>query len=123
MIIIVTLIVPISLKIQAQRCNKQKIILCNHKREQVKSSLEHGTAKQLWWKTNFKQICFEFFFIKGGYSFRRFNCNRVYFQTAMRSSVRFLAKMQYTVSISANEHSLAALPMMHSSVLCCYITR
>ena len=31
--------------------------------------------KKLWWKSNFKQICFKLF-MKGGHSFRRFNCNR-----------------------------------------------
>ena len=27
-------------------------------------SLEHGTAENLWWKSNFKQVCFEIFFTK-----------------------------------------------------------
>ena len=35
-----------------------------------KSSLELGTAENIWWKSNFKQMCFEVF-IKDWYSFRR----------------------------------------------------
>ena len=41
--------------------------------DKQKSSLEHGTTEQLLWKSNFKQMCFEYF-PKGGYSFRRFSC-------------------------------------------------
>ena len=42
--------------------------------DRQKLSLEHGTAEHLWWKSNFKQICF-LFFMKGVYNFRRFNRN------------------------------------------------
>ena len=40
-----------------------------------KSSLEHGTAEIIWWKSSLKQICFKFL-TKGVCSLRRFNCNR-----------------------------------------------
>ena len=50
-----------------------KIIWGNHKRRQSKVVTEHGTAEPLWWKSNFKQICF---LTKAGFGFKRFNCNR-----------------------------------------------
>ena len=44
-----TSIASISLEIQAQRLDMDR----------QKLSLEHGTANNLWWKSNFKQVCFE----------------------------------------------------------------
>ena len=49
-----------SLKCQDDRRKKQND-LRNHKRGQAKSSLERGTADNLWWENNFKQICLEGF--------------------------------------------------------------
>ena len=34
------------------------------------------SVKNMWWKSGFKQVCYELFFTTGGYSFRRFYCNR-----------------------------------------------
>ena len=48
-----------------------------------KSSLEHGTDI-LWWKSNFKQICFPFP-TKGVYRFNRFNRNRELIPNCWRS--------------------------------------
>ena len=47
-------------------------VIINGDRQQL--SVEHGTARKIWWKSNFKQICFVEFFMKLGYDFRRFNC-------------------------------------------------
>ena len=51
------------------RTNKQNdLVYVIVNRDNQKSSLEHGNA-------NFTLICF-IFVMKGGYGFRRFNCNR-----------------------------------------------
>ena len=46
--------------------------------------LEHGTAGNVWWKSNFKQICFQFFLRKVS-SFKRFNRNRELILNCWRS--------------------------------------
>ena len=38
-------------------------------RDRQKLSLEHGTAENLWWKSNFRQMCFECCFTISGYRF------------------------------------------------------
>jgi len=44
-----------------RRATTNKIIWLVIHRDRQKLSLEHGTANNLWWKSNFKQICFNFF--------------------------------------------------------------
>ena len=51
--------------------NKLIWLVIHGDRQQL--SFEHGTAENVWWRSNFKQICFQFFSRKGIYSFRRFN--------------------------------------------------
>ena len=45
-----------------------------HKKHNHLVSSEHGTAENVWWKSNSKQLCLSFF-TNGIYSFRRCNCN------------------------------------------------
>ena len=56
-----TSMVSLSMKIQAhaQQTTSFGIILIGDKQ---KSTLEHETDKNVCWKSNFKQICFEFSF-------------------------------------------------------------
>ena len=67
MIIIVKHNKPICLKNSSSEAQQTKSfgIIINGDRQ--KSSLEHGITNKLWWKSNFKQICFT----KDAYSFRR----------------------------------------------------
>ena len=46
---------------------KKENHLDTHTRDRHKLSLEHGTADNLWWKSNFKLICFLFFTMQLGY--------------------------------------------------------
>ena len=53
-----TSIAPVSLKIQAQRCDKQKHFSMIINRDVQKSSLDHGATKNIWQKSNFKLIIY-----------------------------------------------------------------
>ena len=50
----------VSLKIKAQRCNKENHLVESSMATGKKSSLEHGTTENVLWKSNFKQVCFNF---------------------------------------------------------------
>ena len=67
------------LKFKVGSCNSISLLLYGSPfihRDRQKLSLELGTAENLWWKSNFKQICFQFF-TKDVYSFTIFNRNNL----------------------------------------------